>query len=140
MRSSILARIPGFRQRIIPEPSFPSQGSQAQGTRLSDYSQRLVSCEWNCQPSLSVVYYSILQYIAGTSRQYGYQPGVSVVYYQPAIRLSAGRVCSILYYSILQTRPADSRIAGWYPRCIVVYYSILQTGRSGPADSRIVGW
>ena len=34
MRSSILARIPGFRQRIIPEPSFPSQGSQARGTRL----------------------------------------------------------------------------------------------------------
>ena len=35
MRSSILARIPGFRQRIIPEPSFPSQGSQARGTRLN---------------------------------------------------------------------------------------------------------
>jgi hypothetical protein len=34
MCSSILARIPGFRQRIIPEPSFPSQGSQARGTRL----------------------------------------------------------------------------------------------------------
>ena len=34
MRSSILATIPGFRQRIIPEPSFPSQGSQARGTRL----------------------------------------------------------------------------------------------------------
>jgi hypothetical protein len=34
MRSSILVRIPGFRQRIIPEPSFPSQGSQARGTRL----------------------------------------------------------------------------------------------------------
>ena len=35
MRSSILATIPGFRQRIIPEPSFPSQGSQARGTRLA---------------------------------------------------------------------------------------------------------
>ena len=34
MRSSILARIPGFRQRIIPEPRIPSRGSQAQGTRL----------------------------------------------------------------------------------------------------------
>jgi hypothetical protein len=29
MRSSILARIPGFRQRIIPEPHVPSRGSQA---------------------------------------------------------------------------------------------------------------
>ena len=37
MRSSILARIPGFRQRIIPEPSFPSQGSQARGTRLTSH-------------------------------------------------------------------------------------------------------
>ena len=37
MRSSILARIPGFQQRIIPEPSFPSQGSQARGTRLQGY-------------------------------------------------------------------------------------------------------
>ena len=37
MRSSILATIPGFRQRIIPEPSFPSQGSQARGTRLHRY-------------------------------------------------------------------------------------------------------
>jgi hypothetical protein len=37
MRSSILATIPGFRQRIIPEPSFPSQGSQARGTRLSEH-------------------------------------------------------------------------------------------------------
>jgi hypothetical protein len=32
--SSILARILGFRQRIIPEPRVPSRGSQAQGTRL----------------------------------------------------------------------------------------------------------
>ena len=37
--------------------------------------------QYECQPSLSVVYYSILQYIAATSRQYGYQPGVPVVYY-----------------------------------------------------------
>jgi hypothetical protein len=35
MRSSILARIPGFRQRIIPEPRVPSRGSQARGTRLT---------------------------------------------------------------------------------------------------------
>ena len=49
---------------------------------------------------LSVVYYSIPQYIAATSRQYGYQPGLSVVH------------CN----SILQTGPADSRIsAGWQP-------------------------
>ena len=41
MRSSILARIPGFRQRIIPEPSFPSQGSQARGTRLVPVSQEI---------------------------------------------------------------------------------------------------
>ena len=34
MRSSNLARIPGFRQRIIPEPRVPSRGSQARGTRL----------------------------------------------------------------------------------------------------------
>ena len=34
MRSSILAMIPCFRQRIIPEPRVPSQGSQARGTRL----------------------------------------------------------------------------------------------------------
>ena len=33
MRSSILARIPGFRQRIIPEPHVPSRGSQARGTK-----------------------------------------------------------------------------------------------------------
>ena len=36
MRSSILARIPGFRQRIIPEPRVPSRGSQARGTRLDE--------------------------------------------------------------------------------------------------------
>ena len=35
MRSSVLARIPGFRQRIIPEPHVPSRGSQARGTRLN---------------------------------------------------------------------------------------------------------
>jgi hypothetical protein len=34
MRSSVLARIPGFRQRIIPEPHVPSRGSHARGTRL----------------------------------------------------------------------------------------------------------
>jgi hypothetical protein len=34
MRSSVLARIPGFRQRIIPEPHVPSRGSQARRTRL----------------------------------------------------------------------------------------------------------
>ena len=39
MRSSILARIPGFRQRIIPEPHVPSRGSQARGTRLGRHGQ-----------------------------------------------------------------------------------------------------
>jgi hypothetical protein len=34
MRSSILARIPGFRQRIIPEPRVPSRGSQARGNEI----------------------------------------------------------------------------------------------------------
>jgi hypothetical protein len=34
LRSLVLARIAGFWQRIIPEPSVPSQGSQAQGMRL----------------------------------------------------------------------------------------------------------
>ena len=34
MRSSILAKIPGFRQQIILEPRVPSRGSQARGTRL----------------------------------------------------------------------------------------------------------
>jgi hypothetical protein len=35
VRSSIfLARIPGFRKRIIPEPHVPLRGSQARGTRL----------------------------------------------------------------------------------------------------------
>jgi hypothetical protein len=34
MPSSILARIPGFRQWIIPEPRVPSRRSQARGTRL----------------------------------------------------------------------------------------------------------
>ena len=36
MCSSILARIPCFRQRIIPEPRVPSRGSQARGTRLAN--------------------------------------------------------------------------------------------------------
>ena len=30
-----VAKIPGFRQRIIPEPHVPSRGSQARGTRLA---------------------------------------------------------------------------------------------------------
>ena len=34
-RSSILARIPGFRQRINPEPRVPPRGSQSRGTRLA---------------------------------------------------------------------------------------------------------
>jgi hypothetical protein len=34
LASSVLARIPGFRQRIIPEPHVPSRGSQARGTRF----------------------------------------------------------------------------------------------------------
>jgi hypothetical protein len=37
MRSSILATIPAFRQRIIPEPRVPSRGSQARGMRLEVY-------------------------------------------------------------------------------------------------------
>jgi hypothetical protein len=41
MRSSILATIPGFRQRIIPEPRVPFRGSQARGTRLNC---RLIVC------------------------------------------------------------------------------------------------
>ena len=36
MCSSILAKIPGFRQRIIPEPRVHSRGSQARGTRLKN--------------------------------------------------------------------------------------------------------
>ena len=54
MRSSILARIPGFRQRIIPEPRVPSQGSQAQGTRLiqnyraAEAGYRRASFLWAC--------------------------------------------------------------------------------------------
>ena len=54
-------------------------------------------------------YYSILQYITATSRQYGYQPGVPVV-----------------YYSILQYITATSRQYGYQPGMSVVYYSILQ--------------
>jgi hypothetical protein len=50
--------------------------------------------QYERQPSLSVVYYSILQYIVATSRQYGYQP-----------------ILSVVYYSILLTGLADSRIA-----------------------------
>ena len=42
MRSSILAMIPGFRQRIIPEPRVPSRGSQARGTRLLFYYQMIL--------------------------------------------------------------------------------------------------
>ena len=42
MRSSILAKIPGFRQRIIPEPRVPSRGSQARGTRLACTKRRNV--------------------------------------------------------------------------------------------------
>jgi hypothetical protein len=37
MCSSILARIPGFWQQIIPEPHVPSRGYQARGTRLTDW-------------------------------------------------------------------------------------------------------
>jgi hypothetical protein len=37
MHSSILTRIPGFRQRIIPEPRVPFRGSLARGTRLKPW-------------------------------------------------------------------------------------------------------
>jgi hypothetical protein len=47
MRSSILARIPGFRQRIIPEPSFPSRGSQARGTRLQTTVHKLQPVDYS---------------------------------------------------------------------------------------------
>jgi hypothetical protein len=86
--------------------------------------------QYERQPSLSVVYYSILQYIAATSRQYGYQPGVSVVYYSilqnitatsrgyltviqcyNAIRASAEPVGSILWQYITAT----SRQYGYQP-------------------------
>jgi hypothetical protein len=37
--------------------------------------------QYECQQSLLVVYYSILQYSTAASQKYGYQPGLSVVYY-----------------------------------------------------------
>jgi hypothetical protein len=37
VRSSVLARILGFRQRIIPEPHVPSRGTQVRGTRLRPF-------------------------------------------------------------------------------------------------------
>jgi hypothetical protein len=56
---------------------------------------RLPAGNTGYQPILSVVYYSILQYIVATSQgyfycytvQYGYRPGLSVVYYsnQPGL-------------------------------------------------------
>ena len=52
MRSSILARIPGFRQRIIPEPRVPSRGSQARGTRLTSR----LSCDLVPRVSPSVLW------------------------------------------------------------------------------------
>ena len=51
MRSSILATIPGFRQRIIPEPRVPSRGSQARGTRLLE--------RWNRRAAGSVPGYEV---------------------------------------------------------------------------------
>jgi hypothetical protein len=48
MRSSILARIPGFRQRIIPEPHVPSRGSQARGTRLRFAIRPVYTCNFCC--------------------------------------------------------------------------------------------
>ena len=43
MRSSILARIPGFRQRIIPEPRVPSRGSQARVTSCDKHKWRIIA-------------------------------------------------------------------------------------------------
>ncbi len=53
MCSSILARI-RFRQRIIPERSFPSQESQAWGTRL--ISVLLNTCSFVMQVEYSQAY------------------------------------------------------------------------------------
>ena len=61
--------------------------------------------QYDCQPSLSVVYYSILQYITATSRQYGYQPGMSVVYYsilQNITATSRGYLTVIQYYNAIR--------------------------------------
>ena len=61
MRSSILARIPGFRQRIIPEPRVPSRGSQARGTRLSvdlfDYLQKIFNVLLRSQKVFSTIFF-----------------------------------------------------------------------------------
>ena len=110
MRSSMLARIPGFRQRIIPEPHVPSRGSQARGTRLYIAA---TSRQYGYQPGVSVVYYSILQNITATSRQYGYQPGVSVVYYsilQNITATSRGYLTVIQYYNAIRVsaKPVSS--------------------------------
>jgi hypothetical protein len=61
--------------------------------------------QYECQPSLSVVYYSILQYIAAISRQYGYQPGVPVVYYsilQNIMATSQGYLTVIQCYNAIR--------------------------------------
>jgi hypothetical protein len=87
--------------------------------------------QYECQPSLSVVYCSILRYITATSRQYGYQPGLTGL--------------SVVYYSILQYIAGTSRQYGYQPGVSVVYYSILPTGivvyysilPTGSADSSI---
>ena len=93
--------------------------------------------QYDCQPSLSVVYYSILQYITATSRQYGYQPGMSVVYYSTLQNITAtsrGYLTVIQYYNAYDCQPSLS----------VVYYSILQyitaTIRlsAGPVCSNVV--
>jgi hypothetical protein len=82
--------------------------------------------QYECQPSLSAVHYSILQYIAATSRQYGYQLGVPVVYYsllQNITATSRGYLTVIqcynairasaepMYCGILPTGSADTCIA-----------------------------
>ena len=95
--------------------------------------------QYECQPSLSVVYYSSYntsRLPAGntaTSRQYGYQPGVPVVYYSILQNITATSRqygyqpgVSVVYYSILQNITATSRQYGYQPGVPVVYYSILQ--------------
>jgi hypothetical protein len=87
--------------------------------------------QYDCQPSLSVVYCSILQYIraTSTSRQYGRQPILSVV-----IPAEVIFNCD----TILQCNKAISR----QPGLSVVYYSysILQNNETSrlPGTSRVI--
>jgi hypothetical protein len=72
MRSSILARIIGFRRRIIPEPRVPSRRSQAQGTRLtmtqSQQTQSTVASWPRCPTLYKLCWATEVEY--GSSRWY----------------------------------------------------------------------